>query len=329
MNVNILIDSIVRQTTLLVAQLATARGGRPSLAHTANQVFIDLVSELKRQGVPNRVAADMFGLALRSYQEKVLRLQSSATYGGRSLWEAIYDHLQVAKVTSRADVLLRFAADDAATVKGVLSDLVNSGIVYQTGQGDSVGYRVASTEDIQLLRRPDSGQALANVVWVIISRLVTATPAQILEAAPMTSADLEESLSSLLEQARIERSFKHNGEASYSTKACVIPPEDPHGWEAAVLDHYQAMVTTLCIKLRQGAEPATANPSNGGSTYSFCVWNGHPMKTEVYGLLEEMRVRAATLRARVAEHNEGTLVPEPDRARVLFYVGQAVLEPTE
>jgi hypothetical protein len=106
-------------------------------------------------------------------------------------------------------------------------------------------------------------------------------------------SDLEQSLTSLLKQGRIEAhsAFSHDGEASYPTKACVIPPEDAHGWEAAVLDHYQAMVTTLCIKLRQGAEPAVANPSSGGSTYSFCVWNGHPMKSEVYGLLEEMRVR--------------------------------------
>ena len=39
MNVQLLIDSIVRQTTVLVAQLATAGGVRAPLASVANQVF--------------------------------------------------------------------------------------------------------------------------------------------------------------------------------------------------------------------------------------------------------------------------------------------------
>jgi len=49
-NIQILIDSIVRQTTILIAQLATAGGARAPLAHIANQVFLDLVRELDEQG---------------------------------------------------------------------------------------------------------------------------------------------------------------------------------------------------------------------------------------------------------------------------------------
>ena len=54
MNVNILIDSIVAQTTVLIAQLATSAGTRAPLARTANQVFLDLVRELKGQGLRNK-----------------------------------------------------------------------------------------------------------------------------------------------------------------------------------------------------------------------------------------------------------------------------------
>ena len=67
MNVKLLIDALVRHTMTLIAQLATASGGRTPLAHVANQVFIELVAELERRGVRSRVIADMFGLALRSY----------------------------------------------------------------------------------------------------------------------------------------------------------------------------------------------------------------------------------------------------------------------
>jgi hypothetical protein len=73
-----LIDAIVRQTMVLIAQLATAGGGRAQLSHTANQVFLDLVAALKEQGLGNKVIADMFGMALRTYQTKVQRLSEAA-----------------------------------------------------------------------------------------------------------------------------------------------------------------------------------------------------------------------------------------------------------
>src|SRR6187549_1621601 len=59
MDIAVLIDAIVRQTTVLIAQLVTSAGGWAPLAHTANQVFVDLVRELKEQGLGNKVIADM------------------------------------------------------------------------------------------------------------------------------------------------------------------------------------------------------------------------------------------------------------------------------
>jgi hypothetical protein len=79
MDAKLLIDAIVRQTTVLIAQLSTSAGIRAPLAHVADQVFLDLASEIEAQGVARKVAADMFGLALRSYQKKVQRLTESAT----------------------------------------------------------------------------------------------------------------------------------------------------------------------------------------------------------------------------------------------------------
>ena len=82
MNVNVLIDSIVRQVTVLIAQLATSGGVRAPLAHVANQVFLDLANELESQGVSRKVSADMFGMALRAYIRKVRRLSESESYQG-------------------------------------------------------------------------------------------------------------------------------------------------------------------------------------------------------------------------------------------------------
>src|SRR5512139_841912 len=107
MNLDVLIDSIVRQTTVLIAQLATAAGGRAPLAHTANQVFTELVRELKDQGLGNRVIADMFGLTLRTYHNRVRRLAESSTFQGRSLWEAVLSFVQEKGPVRRVDVLRR------------------------------------------------------------------------------------------------------------------------------------------------------------------------------------------------------------------------------
>ena len=85
MNTKLLVDSIVRQTTVLIAQLCTAAGVRAPLAQIADQVFLGLSRELETQGVGRKVAADMFGLALRSYQKKVQRLTESETQRDKTL----------------------------------------------------------------------------------------------------------------------------------------------------------------------------------------------------------------------------------------------------
>jgi hypothetical protein len=77
MNSRLLIDAIVQQTTVLIAQLSTAAGIRAPLAHIADQVFLELSREIERQGVSRKVAADMFGLALRGYQKRVVTDQGT------------------------------------------------------------------------------------------------------------------------------------------------------------------------------------------------------------------------------------------------------------
>lgn len=65
MNVKLLVDGIMRQTTVLIAQLSTSAGVRAPLAHMADQVFLSLSREIEAQGVARKVVADMFGLRMR------------------------------------------------------------------------------------------------------------------------------------------------------------------------------------------------------------------------------------------------------------------------
>ncbi|MEZ4464475.1 MAG: hypothetical protein R3F43_08195 [bacterium] len=148
MDFSALIDAIVRQTTVLIAHLATAAGVRAPLAHVANQVFLELVRELEAQGLGRKVVADMFGIALRSYQLKVQRLSESATDRQRTLWNATLDFIQTSGPVSRTRVMQRFAHDDEGQVRAVLHDLVESGLVYRTGGGLGTAYRAASPDDL-------------------------------------------------------------------------------------------------------------------------------------------------------------------------------------
>jgi hypothetical protein len=325
MNVNYLIDAIVRQTTVLIAQLATSGGRRPSLAHTANQVFVDLVSELKRQGVGNKVIADMFGLALRGYHAKVSRLQASATYGGKSLWEAVLEFIRTKSIVTQADVLARFRGDDVLTVRSVLSDLVDSGLVFRTDKGDRSVFRAVSLEE--MTEHDQSGsEGIANLVWVGVNRLGSSTRGELSALVPIDDRSLETALELLVQEGRVSR----HGEgqtARYSCDGCVIPLGEGHGWEAAVFDHYQAMVTALCAKLNTGALRGEATDHIGGSTYTFCVWDDHPMREQVLGFLGSIRIQAMALRQRVAEYNQTANMSADRMQRVVAYVGQTVIEP--
>jgi hypothetical protein len=322
-NVNLLIDAIVRQTTVLVAQLATAAGSRAQLAHTANQVFLDLIHELKDQGLGNKVIADMFGLTLRTYHNKVARLAESTTDRGRSLWEALLEYVQETGSVSRADVLIRFSNDQEATVRGVLRDLVESGMLFRSGRGDLTTFRPVRPEDAPRgARTPD--ERIATFAWVAIHRYGPITRAELAEHVPAGDDALDAALARLVRDRRV-KSEERGGRILFATAECVIPYEAPAGWEAAVFDHYQAMVTAICTKLRLGKTHAVKGEWVGGSTYGFDVWEGHPEHAEVVGFLQSTRERAAALRKRVDAHNVSHSAPDGATQHVIAYVGQTVI----
>ena len=96
------------------------------------------------------------------------------------------------------------------------------------------------------------------------------------------------------------------------------------GWEAAVFDHFQAVVSTLCARIALGPGRTRAADETGGSTYSFDLFSGHPREEEVRGLLREMRARFSALRQAVDEDTARLGGPPAGAgcAKVTFYFGQ-------
>jgi hypothetical protein len=147
MNTRLLIDAIMRQTTVLIAQLSTSAGLRSPLAHIADEVFVSLAKEIENQGVSKKVVADMFGLALRSYHRRVQRLEESASVREKTLWEAVQQFVASEGPVRRRRLLDRFRHDDELAVLSVLKDLVRSGLLYSSGRGETTVYGATSDAD--------------------------------------------------------------------------------------------------------------------------------------------------------------------------------------
>jgi hypothetical protein len=319
-----LIDAIVRQTMVLIAQLATAGGSRAQLSHTANQVFLDLVSALREQGLGNKVIADMFGMALRTYQTKLQRLSESRTDRGRSLWEAMLSFVQdkgKARAVPRAVILQRFRHDDVLVVSGVLRDLVDSGLLYRTGRGDLAQYGVAQTSlETDVVTSDERAQ---NFVWVCVHRLAPASVAQISDTLSLDAAAVEHALEALIADGRVRR--RADDPQLFESDGCVLPLGSTAGWEVALFDHYQAMVAAMCAKLDSGRRSASAADLTGGSTFSYAVWPAHPHFQEATRFLADFRAQGAALRKKIAAHNEACPPPDAGAQRVIIYAGQMVM----
>ncbi len=318
MNTQLLIDAIMRQTTVLIAQLATAGGLRAPLSHIANQVFVDLSRELSDQGVSRKVSADMFGMALRAYIRKLQRLSESSTERGQSLWQAVLDYVASKPVVTRAEVLTRFNRDEPVTIRGLLHDLTETGLIFSSGAGDATVFRAVGEEEARYARIHNS-EGRDELLSVLIYREGPFERRELLQKSGLTEADFEECVTRLVQQRQVE--ITESGQLRGTR--FHIPLGSSKGWEAAVLDHYHALVRTISARLQQDEhDPAQ---SCGGATYTFEVWDGHPLEAEVTGTLGRLRAELSDLGQRLESHNEAVGVPTTHK-RVVCYAGQHVIE---
>jgi hypothetical protein len=322
MNVPLLIDAIVRQVTVLIAQLATSGGVRAPLAHIANQVFVELANELAAQGVSRKVGADMFGMALRAYLRKVRRLNESSTEHGLTLWKAVLEYLGETP-RSRDEVLARFHRDDEVQVRAVLHDLTDSGLLFASGAGTTTLYRAASDTELVRLRQLSAADGLEQLIWVLIYREGPIEAELLARRLRMSASELAGFADPLAEAGHITRQLR-DGSTYYDAADFSVPFGARTGWEAAVFDHFQALVQTIAQRLRGGPQAAGLDDLVGGSTYSFDIWPGHPLADEVRGVLRRFREQHTALRARVDEYNRGCTKPA-DYEQVVAYAGQCIL----
>lgn len=318
MNAQILIQAVIQQTMVFLAQLATAGRLRAPLTRVNNQVFLDLSSELQNQGLKKNVIADMFGMTLRTYHRKVRELSQSQSVAGKSVWEAVLEFVREREHVSAGEIDQRFVRDDRDVVAGVLSDLVDNGFCYRTGRGARAVYRLAQAADFG--ETPENSRHIAQqyLVWQTVFQhhslgferlvLLTRLPEDVCRLA----------LESLIESGRVERLASDSEQ--FTSAQLEVPVGQSEGWEAAIFDHFQAVLSALCAKLARGASRAERHDSTGGATYSLDLWPGHPLEQEALDSLEKVRAMMDDLRLRVDR-----VTVDQQRTpseRLIFYVGQ-------
>jgi hypothetical protein len=273
--------------------------------------------------VSKKIAADMFGLALRSYQLKVQRLQESASETGVTLWSAVKAFIDQRGAVNRSEVLARFARDDEANVRGVLADLVESGLCSRTGRADASIYRTTPQSDLSSLAQADSREAQSALVWLLVCRDGPLSREAIANGTGLAPAAVDQALAELCADSRVQSQETEHGEL-LSAERCLIPIGSAAGWEAAILDHHQAVLNAIAAKVSAGTHSSSAEDETGGTTLSFELWPGHPEELAVRGLLAELRARATGLWERVSAHNAQAKHGESGRYNVAFYIGQHV-----
>ncbi len=300
LNVDPIIHAIVRETARLIIELATVDGQRAQLADVTDRLFLELVSTLRAREVSGKVIADMLGMALRSYQAKVRRLSESASARRRTLWEAVLDHIRDEVRISRADVLYRFRYDDEAIVRGVLNDLVESGLVYRTGRAGATTYRIAEAA------RDGGPTGEDQLVRLAVHRHGPIDRAGLVARLALEPARIDAAIERLHAAGRIEETAD-----GWRCERMVLPSDAAGGPGAAMVDHVQAMVDTVCARLR--GQPG------GGSTFVFDVPAGGSEAEAVAALFAEMRDRFGALRAQVEAHG----ADDGPRSRVTVYMGHS------
>jgi hypothetical protein len=300
---------------VLIAALATSRGLRAPLSQVADQVFLELSRELEAQGLSRKVSADMFGLALRSYRRRIQRLKESSTENGRSLREAVLDHVTASGVVTRREVFSHFHRDDEAQVGAMLADLCDSGLLFRSGRGPGTAYRAASPADLR--RLGESTDGLDEIAWVLIYRDGPLSAAELCDRTRAAPAAVETALERLLREGRV----RCDADQRFASERVVLMADDDGAWPAAMFDHYQSLVRTLIARL----EADGSSDETGGSTYTLDVFDGHPLEAEVRGTLARLRRELGELWDRVEAENAKNGLP-PRFRQVVVYAGQSSRE---
>jgi hypothetical protein len=265
----------------------------------------------------------MFGLALRTYQRKVQRVEETIAKREQSLWEGVLDFVTERGSALRTDVLAAFAQETEVGVIAVLTDLTTSGLIYSSGRGESALYAPTSDADRRRMSETESAESLSALVWASIYRRPGSTIGELASEWRLDVARIAEAVESLVVDGRVERAGEGH-EAALSARTLVVPVGAKRGWEGAIYEHFCAVASAIGAKVARGKTRSDAADRIGGATLAFDLSADHPLRDEVLGLLPKVRTELNALWGQVHAHNQLHPCDDQSRTRVTFYFGQNV-----
>jgi hypothetical protein len=186
------------------------------------------------------------------------------------------------------------------------------------GRGRETRYRLAEERELEA-RAAEGESGVDELLWALVYRGGPLSVEALASRLPLERAQIAQRLEALAASGRVSRTRK-----SYVAQDMSVPLASEAGWEAAVFDHLQAVVHAITQRLRGGAGVPSGAETAGGSTYSFDVWDGHPLAAEVEGALARFRVEHTRLRERADAWNREHGRPARYR-QIVMYGGQCVL----
>ena len=205
----------------------------------------------------------------------------------------------------------------------MLNDLTHSGLTYRSGRAQEAVYRIADAADFGPQQDDGRREAEEYLVWLAIFRQGPLALAQLAENLDLEEAHCLRAVERLLGEGRVTEQ-RDGADVRYASARFDVPVGAEGGWEAAVLDHFQALVAALCVKLRAGTSRSQHRDATGGGTYTFDVWPGHPLEDEARSMLARVRADVSGLRERIDQHNTAHGRPAQGHTPVVFYMGQYV-----
>ncbi|MFT4704549.1 MAG: hypothetical protein ACI81R_002254, partial [Bradymonadia bacterium] len=318
----LLINSLLQRCAALIASIATYEGARAPLGHVEERMFLALATELENRGLSRKVIADMFGVTLRSYQRKTQRVQQRATDAHGTVWAAVLDFLHGAGPVSRTEVFQRFRYDDEETLRSVLRDLVESGLVFNSGVGSNAVYRCADTDDLAAVGRAGPDE-LRTVVWATVFRRGPIDRSALVELSGGDTATLDMAIDSLASDGLVRELRDTAGRKRWVADSFRVPLGSQEGWQAAVYDFVDGTVCTIASKLDRTHALPERQDAAGGSTWTLDVWPGHPFEEDAYQMLARLRSEVGTLYEAIEAHNHEA--ERPDRVHgVTVVCGQTI-----
>jgi hypothetical protein len=311
-NLRFLVDATVREAASLIVAVATHNGARTQLGQIGDRLVQGISTALQERGIRRRVGADMFGMAPRAYLRKVRRLEESATDGGRTLWEVVYEHIARSEGLTLGEIRRRFHRDDHDLLRGVLGDLKESGLVLVSGRGPKALCRAATGVELGKRLRQQGGGA-DDLVWAVIYREGPLSKQTLQRRGGLRAPELDGILERLVAANQVSE-YVEKGITFYRSSLFTPRKGGEHGWEGAIFDHFHAVVKTLSTFLIRPEDEASA-----ASTYTFDLWPGHPLAQEVERLFSELRSGASALRARIDRYNAEQAPRETQRT--ILYLG--------